>query len=66
MKTDRSNSRCTNRKETNNNVSSNHGVSISVGPSENDPKDSVSQRKETAEVSGRILGRYFANEKEEE
>ena len=41
-------------------------MSISVGPSENDPKDSVSQRKETAEVSGRILGRYFANEKEEE
>lgn len=66
VKTDRSNSRCTNRKETNNNASSNRGESISVGPSENDPKDSVSQRKEAADTSGRILGRYFANEKEEE
>ena len=45
------------------NVSSNRHDSISVGPSENDPKDSASRCDIS---SGRILGRYFANEIEEE
>ena len=64
-RTDRSNSNYTRRAD---DKSSNCHDSISAGPSENNPKDSVSQRRveHQSEHSGRILGRYFANEQEEE
>ena len=71
MRTDRSNSQYNRNRQVGNNelnfvnTSGNRADSVSAGLSEKQLNDSASIGQQ-ANTSGRILGRYFANEKEEE